>query len=285
MKRAAGLISLIFLSACGGGEPSVTTVESPQPSIQASASSSAVPTTVESPAVEPTVSPPPSTSRPEVGEFFEAVAEADGDMLREAQKLTAAGSPAWYYALALGARFDAFLDSGSAEDPASYSEDDRGNPQICNPEEQVGEEPDEDACVTYTDIRVTPDGKMVNFKINGRALSERITTSEGRSVTVRGVKYTRIACYKNANDNLNIMVGISTRNQGLANTGADSATYRDSSGRQRQVNEAVGPSEIAADSNATVAMFLNKGRLGGTVTMNGYLDDGEYTDVVARLAC
>ncbi len=127
--------------------------------------------------------------------------------------------------------------------------------------------------------------KIVAFKINGKALSERITTSEGRSVAVRGVKCSRIACYKNVSDNLNIMVRISTRAQGLANTGADSATYRDSSGWQRQVNEAVGPSEIAADFNATVAMLLNKGRLGGTVTMNGYLDDGEYTDVVARLAC
>ncbi len=104
-------------------------------------------------------------------------------------------------------------------------------------------------------------------------------------MTVRGVKYTRLACYKNASDNLNITVRISTRDQGLAHTGADSATYRDSSGRQRQVNDAVGPSEIAVDSNATVAMFLDKGRLGGTVTMEGYLDDGDLTDIKVRLAC
>ncbi len=114
---------------------------------------------MESPTAEFTASPSPSTSQPKVSEFFEAVAEADGDTLREAQEMTTPRSPAWYYALALGARFDASFDSGSAEDPASYSEDDKGNPQICNPQEQVGEEPDEDACVTYTDIQVTADAR------------------------------------------------------------------------------------------------------------------------------
>ncbi len=260
------------------------TVESPKSPAQPLATS-APPSPTASPQASSTTAQTSNNIKAQVAKYFEMMAEGDGDNLAEAQALTVPESPAWYYALALAARADAYVDSGNSEEPASYGEDDQGNPQICDPDAELGEEPDRDACVTFTGIQATPDEMLATFKVNDKPLSERISTTKGSSVTIRGAKFTRLACYRSASDTLTITVRIATRDQGLDSTGASSAIYRDSTGRQRQVNDSVGPSEIASDSNATVAMFLSKGRLGGTITMNGYLDDGDLTDVVARLRC
>ena len=176
----------------------MTTVESPQaPTTVDNSQSPAQPLATSappSPTASPLASPTPSVqtssnTTAQVANHFELMAERDGDNLAEAQALTSPESPAWYYALALAARADAYVDSGSSEEPASYGEDDQGNPQICDPDAELGEEPDRDACVTYTAIQATPDGKLVTFKVNDKPLSERISTTKGSSVTTRGAKF------------------------------------------------------------------------------------------------
>ncbi len=228
----------------------MTTVESPQaPATVESPQSPAQPLETSAPP-SPTASPQASSTtsaqtssniKAQVTKYFEMMTEVDGDSLEDAQNLTVPESPAWYYALAQAAARDAQVDAGDSEEPSSYGEDDKGNPQICSPDAELGEEPDRDACATYTGIQATPDDKLVTFKVNDKPLSERISTTKGRSVTIRGVKFTRLACYRSAGDLLVITVRIATRDQGLDSTGASSAVYRDSTGRQRQVNQAIGP--------------------------------------------
>lgn len=83
-----------------------------------------------------------------------------------------------------------------------------------------------------------------------------------------------VSSYKTAANDLVVTFGVESSGQKLS-IGLYEATYRAPSGRQSTATFGDGPTELGADSKATIAMGFEKAEPGGKVTLT--IADENYT--------
>ena len=129
------------------------------------------------------------------------------------------------------------------------------------------------------DLRTAPEkGGVVSSPVGKRSAAVAWLRTGARRrrrqrVESRGVTATFLSAYRSiSGESLLVAMEIST-GEADAELFIYSASYRAPDGRQRQASDALGPFEIGAESTATVAAIFPAAEPGGTVTIEGIVDD------------
>ena len=219
----------------------------------------------------PSVSPSPAeveVSAASTREIADAIAiGGDPDAIREAMKFTAADSVANAYLLHRSYLAEAGLDGGSAYSDSEVTELSGGEYKVCD------DPTNEKTCAVLGDFKADASGKIVDFTVAGKPLKGRLTVGNGQKVKAGGGAFTFLTAYKTITSNaLDVTVKMESGGKALS-PNIYSATYRGPDGKQRTATDAVGPTELDADSNS-VASFSFKGvKPGGKVTLEGCVED------------
>lgn len=125
---------------------------------------------------------------------------------------------------------------------------------------------DETFCTTYTNF-VGQDGKISNFDVQGRDLSERLIMGTGETVEGSdGSEVEFVAAYRNAADShlyFQYIVRSSTTPMYMPGV-----SYRNPDGRQSEAEDHVGAWDLAADSYSAYVATFPAGELGGEATVD-----------------
>ena len=181
---------------------------------------------------------------------------------REALQYAAEHSVAHLYLRHQANLFEAGLDGGMHVGESSVDEIDGGY-EMCDVI---------DECNKFTGF-VIDDGLVTDLRVNGQDPGPRMAVGDGTTVESRGVTATFLTAYRSiAGESLFVAIELST-GEVNAELYVYSATYRAPDGRQRQAADVLGPFEVGAQSTATVAMAFPAAEPGGTVTLEGIVDD------------
>jgi major membrane immunogen (membrane-anchored lipoprotein) len=198
--------------------------------------------------------------------YFAAIASRDPDQLEEALPLAGPGSIAEVYAGYNLAIATASLDGGQAPAQGEVSEVDGGY-QGCEPDGA------EESCVTWADLEGA-DGKLVDFTVDGEELDDRLKSGDGEVVESGGLGTAELLyAYQSVQSGaLFVLAEVSSNGEdvGLAN---GEGAYSDSAGGEILATSTLGPSELAGDSQATIALIFQGAELGGSVTIPLYSAD------------
>ena len=137
------------------------------------------------------------------------------------------------------------------------------------------------SCVVWANFTESS-GKLYSFTVNGKTIKGRLAAGDGSSVWASDwAKLTFLTAYQSVQfGGMFITARVQSGNKPLS-LAIYSAIYRDPSGRQIQASDAGGPTDIGANSNATVYMSFLKGSPGGVVTLD--IDDENYNTRTVRL--
>lgn len=248
--------AILGLSACGGSQPETI------------ASAPRVATVTQTSTATPS---PPATAPgkieiddADVKELMESFGKASTpDAVRESLAFTAPGSPAFVYLTHQANASEAALDGGNPF--TDYQTQNLGDLKY----ESCGDPVDETTCATFANFKINPTGRIVDFTINEKALTGRLTAGSGDKVTSAGNKFTFLTAYKTITGNrLDVAVKVESGPKPI-NLNLYSAIYRSPDGKQRDATNAQGPLDIGANSNAIVMMTFVGVAPGGTVTLDG----------------
>ncbi len=244
-------------------------------------SSAGAPTQVSTAATAPTVdqetagtgasaSSSPAESREakvDLAAFVDAIgSEDDPDAMRAALKLTAPGSSAEAYVRHLANVVESTLDGGGSGVKQTVERTGDSFKSCDDPG-------DESSCATFAGFKITPAGKISELTVNGKSIGDRITVGNGSAVTTGGAKFTFLTAYKSIMSNaLFVTVKVKSGNRPIS-VNNYSAVYRSPDGKQRTATDAMGPTDIAADSSSIVTMVFKGVAVGGKVTMDGCVSE------------
>jgi predicted small lipoprotein YifL len=196
-----------------------------------------------------------------------AVASRDAGELKDAIGLTKPGSLANAYVSYVAAAVDALIDGGQSTGYEVTTSKVDGGYKACFPDE-----PDRE-CLTLADFE-GEDGLLVDMTVDGKAL--RGTIVEGSKAAKSSGALGKVEfLYGRANsDGVWVVMKMSSNDQPV-NFGPYESTYRTSEGRQVTASSdgVIGPTSLAANSTATVAVLYQSVDLGGQVTMPVYSED------------
>ncbi|MBU1801465.1 MAG: hypothetical protein KKA97_04340 [Actinobacteria bacterium] len=225
---------------------------------------------------EPT-EPEPETDLPsdeDLEAYFSAVSTYDVGDLQSAMELTEPGSIAEAYVGYILGSANAAIDGGL---PIEGTEPDKvdGGYESCPTEV-------EDDCVTWADVEGR-DGKVVTFTVNGEELDERLSAGSGREVAAGDLAaMTLMYAYQSVQSDALFVVAEVTSNDAPVTIATYDATYRSPTGRQSTAAQSAGPSDLAADSTATVVVAFPNAEPGGTASVSFFSEDF-MTEAVAAL--
>ena len=250
---SATLAALLLFGLTGCGDD---TLASPAPDETAAA--------VETPSEEP--SDPDLPSNEDLELFVEAIASEKVVTLEGAQSLVIEESPAAGYLKYFTHNVNATIDAGlyTSEASNNVKEIDNGF-EICHTEGQ------EKVCTAYTEFQ-GEDGLIVDFQIEGRAASERLSMGTGELVEgVGGSTAEFIAAYMNAADtHLIIAYDLHSGASGLE---APSMSYRSEDGRQSQSEDHYGAWNLNPDSKSHYVATFPEASLGGDALLDLWLSE------------
>lgn len=263
---AAGIATLLSLSACSSEEPLARAVEESKPP---AASEPALP---EEPQEEETPEPenPDLPSDEDIKKYVEAVSADSVDALQDARELAVPDGPADGYLRYQAHYHEADRDAGF---PA-INDTDRIN-AIDDGFESCGS----DGCFAFTDF-AGENGKIYSFAIEGRPVEDHLILGDG-SVQEGpfGSEITFVSAYENAKGT-HLFVAYELRSGATALV-SPMASYRSPSGRQSQSEMTVGAYDLAPDSMSHYYDLIPSGELGGDLYLeiltSDYLDSGEVT--------
>jgi hypothetical protein len=251
----------MLLSGCSGsGEPTAENVTS-APSVATASQASQTPSSA---ATSAAATPGPAATGDVIKAYVDAFAsDSDPDAMREGLKSATPGSPAYIYLSHLANVSEAGLDGGQALADQEVTPVGSDGFKVCS------DPSDDKSCVTIGGFKVNEKGLLADLTINKKPIASRLTTGNGDSVTAAGAKFTFLTAYKSVQSNaLFVTVKVKTGSKAIS-PNLYSATYRSPSGKQRQAQDAYGPTDIDADSNTIVSMAFPGVEPGGRVKIEG----------------
>jgi hypothetical protein len=256
-KLGGVLLLLTLLAACGGPDVKPASGESAQVADQS-------PSTSASPTSEAEADLP---SEGTLRKYFDGVSTYTIDSLQEAIQVAQPGSPAAAYATYIQGSIQAVVDGGESYDDSKRTaqKTDDGY-RFCE-----GSGSDE-TCYEYTDI-TGADGKVSNFSVNQRPLTNRLAVGNGKPVALTGLDATAtfIAAFEaSTGSRLFVVVSVKAGTAGIAHV---SAKYRSPQG-QSESSDQSGPDDLDADSLANYVFAFPDAKIGGTVTLE--VDDQDF---------
>lgn len=189
---------------------------------------------------------------------------SDPDTVRSvALKLTAPGSPAHAYVSHLANVSEAALDGGNPFDDSALDELKDTSFRTCD------DPSDDKSCTTFSNFKVNASGKIVDLRVGGKTIGDRLTVGNGQSVKSHDAKFTFLTAYKSVSSNsLFITVKIQSGAKPIS-PNIFSASYRSPDGKQRDATTAYGPTDLDANSNSIVTLVFKSVAAGGRVTLEG----------------
>ena len=195
----------------------------------------------------------------ELDGYMDAVASSDVDEMENAKELAVPGSIAEAYLIHQAAVANAALDGGTSS-PADKLTKIKAGYKLCSTDGN------ETVCTTYESFK-SNDGKIASFTVNGNELADRIAIGQGKPTKAGDLATVRfISSYKAGSNYLWVSMQIKSGDKKL-NLGTFDAKYRAPEGRQSTAQYAEGPSELGADSTATVSIGFEKAEPGGEITL------------------
>lgn len=199
--------------------------------------------------------------------FVTAIASGSASELESAQELVVEDSPAADYLTYYLHITNAQLDAGvPAADTASVESVEDGF-ELCD------SAPGESVCSPYTDFQ-GKEGKISDFQIQGRDISERLLSGTGETVEgPNGSEVEFISAYRNADDTH--LIYAYTVRSGSTAMYMPQLSYRNPDGRQTNPELEDGAWELAPDSYSSYVAWLPAGELGGDATVELLPEHGE----------
>jgi hypothetical protein len=251
----ASVIALVLLTGCGGGskgEPASDKDEAP------TVSQSDEPQPPSDEAIKP---------------YVEAIASEDLTRIRDVEKAAAPRSLAAAYAGHQANNIEAALDGGFESEAPGEVTGEGGGFKACYPDAE------DSPCYAYDDFKLTPEGKVASFTIDGKPLAGRLVTGDGTAKPSPLGSVTLLSAYTTQSGLLAVATKIRTRAEAVVIHDA-AARYRAPDGRQRGQNALTGPSEIAKNSTAFVVFYFQGPiKFGGAMTVE--LNNKDYSDTVS----
>ena len=198
--------------------------------------------------------------------YFDAFASGDPDQMSQARDLTSTGSIAEAYLIHQGAVANAYLDggTGSSEQESSKVKD---GYRVCDTAEG------DDACATYAEFK-SANGKLSSFTVNELDLTKRLAIGKGAPAKAGDLGSLRfVSSYQSASNYLFVTMDVLSSGKKL-NLSSYDAKYRAPDGRQSTATAADGPTELGADSKATILIAFEKAKPGGELTLT--ISDEDY---------
>lgn len=202
----------------------------------------------------------PELADDDIKAVLEAFAGNEPAEIEETLDLVAPGSVAEAYARYQIASNNAAIDGGTPYEIDTLKKVDDGY-------EACTDTSDRDTCAVWGDFE-SKDGKLANLTVNGKKIADRLTVGDGSSTeagSLADVEF--LAAYKSVQSgDLFVLVSVTSGKRDI-NISQYEATYRGTDKRQSTASSGNGPTELAADSKATVAMIFKSANIGGKVKL------------------
>lgn len=196
---------------------------------------------------------------------MKALEATDPESMRQSRKYAFRDSIADVYLLHQSYVLEGYLDGGTFTEPSTISRD--GDAYKSCSYALDGSE----ACATFTDFKIK-DGKLTDFRVDGKEPGKRLTLGNGEVLEQGNVKVELLTAYKTAQSEALIV----TARVGAGDEPVDvellSFAHRAPNGKQRKTSEGFGPESIDADSNAVVGAVFPGASAGGRVTFKVCID-------------
>ena len=211
--------------------------------------------------------------------YLEALSKnPDPDAMREGLKLTEPNSIAYVYLNHQANVSEAGLDAGQPfpkEDVTAVAGDAF---KVCS------DPTDETTCDIFGNFKINAAAKLVDLTVDKQPVGPRLTAGNGQTVTAGGAKFTFLTAYKTISSNdLFVTVRVETSAKAIT-LNSSGASYRGPDGKQRIATSATGATDIIANSNTIVAIAFAGVKVGGRVTLGGWVGQnasgGEFTAVM-----
>ncbi len=255
---------LLTLAACGGDpkvEPATGDDSAPRvaQSSSSESASSAVPTEADS----------DLPSDDDVHSYFDALSTVNVEALEEAAELAEKGSAAEAYAGYKLAYANASLDGGKYAEGNPVEETEGGGYRSCD------DPADDSTCIEFAHIEGRG-GKVVAFTANDQPIRDRIVVGTGEPVQAGSLaSVTLLYAYQSiVTPNLYVIVNVKSGSSPVT-VATDDAVFRGADGRQLEVDSeySLGPTDLGADSSATMVLAFPQATLGGSATFSVLSDD------------
>jgi hypothetical protein len=212
-------------------------------------------------------SPKPSVTDAAATTFFEHLGSEQPDRLETALDMSADDSIAHAYATHRLALANAAADDGTPTDGGSVKRKGSGYRYCAVPDDPT-------SCYVWADIQAR-DGKIASFTVDGEELGSRLSVGSGTPVKAGKVGTVDLLTAYHSVTGDSVFVTMLVRSADLdISVGHLSATYRSPSGRQTEASDAIGPSDLGANSNGHVVAIFNGAEPGGEVKFD--LDSADY---------
>ena len=211
--------------------------------------------------------------------YVDALASEELVEMRKAQRaLAAEGSLAEAYMRNQADQSEAGLDGGFPFDPGTVTAHGDGY-RACYESDEKGAEP---TCYVYDDFKVTTDGKVAAFTIDGRSLKDRLTVGDGSAQRTSIADFTLSTAYiTQAGD---LAVTGTARSKDAKILYNSESNYRSPSGKIRVMSSMNGPTNLPAHSRATYTFYFDGPiNFGGTMTLLPIEDGGAYQDATIKV--
>jgi hypothetical protein len=198
-----------------------------------------------------------------IEQYIDLVAQDNVQAIRKGAQRVADNSPAAVYLTHRANILEARLDGGAgAFGPSSFQEADNGY-RVCT----------DGDCIEYSEFTANSRHQLVEFSVAGKPVASRLAIGDGDPVRAQGgVRVTYLTSYKSVQSDAVFVTARVRTNQTPISANIYTAIYRSPDGKQRTAADASGPYELGANSNAIIYMAFPGVKFGGTVTLDGCLD-------------
>lgn len=198
-------------------------------------------------------------SNGDIEKYFKAISNEDPDEMAQVEQHAAPGSVAAAYLQEQTDAVNAQIDGGGSVGNTEFSKVDGGYKNCAT------DENGNDACVTWSGFE-SDAGKLAKFKINDIDISDRISVGDGSKKAAGSLATVEfLSAYKSVQSGyLFVNLKITTKADKI-NIDSYGATYRGTDKRQLTAVSAAGPTELGADSTATVSVIFKAAKAGGTI--------------------
>lgn len=199
--------------------------------------------------------------------YVAALARAgEPERMRRGLALTAEGSDAHAYLVHQAAVAQAWVDEG---DPAPNAEvnDTADGYELC-PAGEPGAEP---PCVSYSDLTVE-DGLVTGLLVDGRDPGPSLVVADGEDDESEGVRADLVSAYQSVVDKT-LVVTVEFSAKERVSLDLLQASYAKRGGRERRTQSAAGRLELDAGATTHAAFFFPAAVPGGTLRVNGCLEE------------
>ncbi len=209
----------------------------------------------------------------DVKKVVEALSSSDPEELKDALPLTTPGSVAEAYLKHQVNLTTAAIDGGTEYQAGTVKKVDGGY-QDCD------DASDKSTRVVFGGFEST-EGKLATLTVDSTPLADRIASGDGSTKKAGDLAEVEfLSAYKTVTSgDLHVVISVTSAGDPI-NINQYQAKYRGTDKRQSTATAGEGPTELAADSRANVAMVFKNADIGGEVTIQLLSEDYMTTETV-----